>query len=131
MIEMAYNEFAASYLRKELTLDDLGILSMSLDQVFLFLLILSLHLYHALLAYASHDLFLLGILSEILIVALFRSLTCLEQRSELGHIMQLTLLVLNLLLHLDGLISNGFFHNHVGEESRCFRLNSAWSFHLS
>jgi len=68
MIEVADDEFAASDVGQEFLLGDLSVLSVTLDEVLLFLLIVILHLGHSPLAEVPHHLSLFVVKHLIIFV---------------------------------------------------------------
>jgi len=115
VVEVAQHELAAGHIGQELLLGDLGVLSMALNEVLLLLLVVVFHLRHPHLADAPHDLLLL-VISELFILQLVVVVAAMQQVALCRWIVEIAFLVLELLLHLDGLVVDGLLHDHVRED---------------
>ena len=126
VIEVADDELAAGDVGQELLLGDLGVPPMALDEVLLLLLVVVLEFDHPALAEVPHHLLLLVV--QLLIVLILVVLVVLVEERTLvvGVVQGPRLLVLQLLLHLGRLVTNGLIHNHVRKDLRSHLLHSAW-----
>ena len=115
MIEVAYNELAASDIGQEFSLGDLLVLSMSLDPVCLCLLIVRLYLSKSLLSQTTHYFlfFLVLPLKLFIVTSLFETVLLVDVVLYLVRVNEFAFLIFELLFDLDGLVLDGFLHDHV------------------
>ena len=107
---------------------------MSLDHVFLSLLMNVLDFSDTLFSQFTHYLFFLFISEFIIVVTLiYLCLLLMIEISDLAclaWVVKSSLLIFQLLFNLDGLILDGLLHDHVGEDVRCHLLHRAGCCHI-
>jgi hypothetical protein len=114
VIEVADYELGLGHMRKKLIFLNFSVLPVSLSDVSLFLGVVGLHLLEALVPDPPHYLLLLLVPVLFILVVLIIVLVMVDVVRELAWVDQSSaFLVLQLLLHLNRLVFNCLFHNHV------------------